>query len=140
VQRISGSAIALLSVGLALTLAAYGDSPVEPGSKPIDPGPTNVVLAGVTELANNDLRTSLRNDGGPGSYKLAFFGWDPYAPCNGCTRYNPVGETSPITINAGYAETLTWDSGTYLHFTRLIVYSRPNNTAVWTETDRWQAP
>jgi hypothetical protein len=131
----------VLVVALGATVAGCGDTPTEPVPDPsveVDPGPTDVVLVSVDALPNNDMRTRLENHGGPGSYRIAFFGRDPYAPCIGCDPFEPLGQTDPINVEVGYAEDLTWHTGPIYRVRRLIVYSRPHNTAVWSETDRWE--
>jgi hypothetical protein len=95
-----------------------------------------VVVDGAVDRPNpfqQNLTLHLRNDGGPGVYKVEVWGL-PTSP-NGPETF--MGETEPVEVGADYEETLTYDVGTSSFVSYVLVFTRDEGTAQYRQTDRF---
>jgi hypothetical protein len=121
---------------LLAALACGGDSS-GPGDTSADSGPAQVIVAEGTASSSDIYRQSmtlhLRNEGGPGVYKLEVWGL-PTSP-NGAET--SMGETEPVEVTASYDETLSYSLGSNTFVTHVLVFTRDNGSAQYRQTDRF---
>jgi hypothetical protein len=125
-------------VTAALALGCGKDATAPPPPPPVDPGATNVTIVSATPTT-----VRLRNSGGPGAYQLEVWGRAITGP-SGCFTEDLIegrcpafarklGAYDPVAVLAGYDESLSIVV-TSAEVYGYKVYSRPVNTAVWTQT------
>lgn len=135
-----------LTLVILAVLGACGDSGTEPHvepepePEPVDPGPANIVVRSWEQ--DGDVVTELENTGGPGAFRLDFFGGyanQPYGcpaaqfPCP--CRQTFLASTETVTVEEDYEETVAWDTSD-LSVDIVEAHSRDENSAVWRETSR----
>ena len=99
---------------------------------PTDLGPPQIIIESV-HLQGSGIRTTLRNDGGPGQYHLEFWAL-PTTP-NGAKWL--AGDTQTVDVTSAYSESVTWPSTGFL-LTHIDAYTRGTDTAVWAWSSRWE--
>lgn len=133
---------ALASV-LIVSLAGCGGSgkttdPNPPPPPPPPPAPANVKVVS-TAPGNGCVVVHLHNDGGPGAFKISFYGL-PTTP-NGSDTF--FGTTEGVEVAAGYDESPCYTvqtSPTDPPLSYLLVFSRDQGSAKYRQTDRYDVP
>lgn len=140
VGNVRGLCAAVVLLGLG---ACSSDTTAPPGggsTPPPDPGPANVVVADAATAHPNQfvltVTLHLRNDGGPGVYKVQLFGL-PTTP-NGADTF--FGESDPVEVNAAYDESVTYTIETENFAKAALVFTRDTNTAVYRQTAELDFP
>jgi hypothetical protein len=143
----------------SLFLACSGDSgsdsrtPTDPGDdtpeQPEQPTAAEVIVVsadrshtGIHEFGNELVTVHLRNTGGPGVYKLEFWGL-PQTP-NGADTF--FGGTEPVEVPSGYEESPSWEvpsgsepNGIFL-VQWILVFTRDQGSAQYRQTARFDFP
>jgi hypothetical protein len=138
------SVIVLAFAVLAGCGGSNGQTPT--ATPPPDTRPPNVrVTSGAVashDIGKERVSLALENAGGPGSYKVEFWGF-PFSPNGNDSFY---GSSEVVDVLAAYRETVTWivTTGSPLggnpRVGWVVVLSRAPNTAVWTQTSRHEFP
>ena len=100
------------------------------------PTPAEVVVVDGSHETGFQMETitlHLRNDGGPGVYRIEFWGL-PTSP-NGPETF--MGESEPVEVDEDYDETVTFEIETNTFATHVLIFTRDANSAVYRDTDRF---
>lgn len=108
-----------------------GDSASSP-----TPAPINVTVQSASASATDawvDVTAHLHNTGGPGTYKVQFWGQ------SGSSGVQLLAEADPVTVAAGYDETVTYRVTAFHPFlAQMVVLGRNEGQAAERESARWQ--
>lgn len=119
-----------------LMLAACGGDSTGPEPEP-DPGNVKVVAASQVKIYQGARVTvSLRNDGGPGVFKVEFWS-NPRNQVGGAGDF--WGASDPVEVAQGWSETVAWDvttSATGTPVDWIIVQTRDPGSAAYRQTAR----